>query len=181
MSIDKYNYQNPLVGRYASPRMAELFSSQTRYKTWRELWIALAEAECELGISITNKQINELKKHVNNIDFNEVRKIEKNVRHDVMAHVLAYGKLAKSAAPIIHLGATSCFVTDNADLIIYRDALRLISDRLTDTMRALAKFAQKERNRPAMGYTHMQPAQLTTVGKRAALWLQDFQNADCQK
>ncbi len=169
------SYQNPLAERYSSSRMTEIFSSQIRYKTWRELWIALAEAERELGISITKKQILELKKYVNDIDFNEVSKIEREVRHDVMAHILAYGKKAKSAAPIIHLGATSCFVTDNADLLIYRDALRLVSDRLIDAIRTLSKFVRKEAARPALGYTHLQPAQLTTVGKRAALWLQDLQ------
>ncbi len=168
-------YQNPLTGRYASDKMSELFSSNTRICTWRRMWISLAESEKELGLKITKKQIDELKKFVDKLNLSEASKIEKEVRHDVMAHVLAYGKQAKSAAPIIHLGATSCFVTDNADLIIYRDAMRLISDRLVDVMRALSKFAYKERKRPAQGYTHLQPAQLTTVGKRASLWLQDFQ------
>lgn len=173
--MPKLSYQNPLAERYSSEKMTEIFSPQIRYKTWRQLWIALAEAERELGIKISKKQIDELKKYVDDIDFNEVSKIEREVRHDVMAHVLAYGKKAKAAAPIIHLGATSCFVTDNADIIIYRDALRLISDRLIDLIKTLSKFVKKEAGRPALGYTHLQPAQLTTVGKRAALWLQDFQ------
>jgi len=155
--------------------MSQLFSPQTRYSTWRQLWIALAESEQELGLSITKAQISELKKYADTINFATARKIEKEVRHDVMAHVLAYGKQAKKAAGVIHLGATSCYVTDNADLIIYRDALRLISDRVTDVMRSLASFAMKERARPTLGFTHLQPAQVTTVGKRAALWLQDFQ------
>ena len=168
-------YQNPLTGRYASDKMSELFSSDTRIKTWRRMWISLAESEKELGLNISKKQIDELKKFVDKLNLSEASKIEKEVRHDVMAHILAYGKQAKTAASIIHLGATSCFVTDNADLIIYRDAMRLISDRLVDVMRALSKFAYRERKRPAQGYTHLQPAQLTTVGKRACLWLQDFQ------
>jgi len=168
-------YQNPLVGRYASDNMSELFSENHRIRTWRRMWIALAEAEKELGLKISNKQINELKKFADKLNIPAAKKIERQVRHDVMAHVLAYGKQAKSAAQIIHLGATSCFVTDNADLIIYRDALRLISDRLVDVIRSLSKFASRERKRPAQGFTHLQPAQLTTVGKRASLWLHDFQ------
>ncbi len=175
MTSTETEYRNPLVGRYASERMAALFSPITRCRTWRRLWIALAEAERELGIPISQRQIRELKKHADDVDLDAARKIERSVRHDVMAHVLAYGEQAKLAAPIIHLGATSCFVTDNADLIIYRDALRLVSDRLVVVMRALTKFARRERKRPALGYTHLQPAQLTTVGKRAAMWLQDFQ------
>lgn len=168
-------YSNPLVERYASERMAALFSPQTRYGTWRQLWIALAEAEKELGLPITKTQIDELKKYGDTINFSAARKIEKEVRHDVMAHVLAYGRQAKKAAGIIHLGATSCYVTDNADLIIFRDALRLVCDRLTDVLRSLTSFTMKERARPTLGFTHLQPAQITTVGKRAALWLQDFQ------
>ncbi len=154
--------------------MAALFSAETRYRTWRRIWIALAEAEHALGLNVTPRQIAALRRAADTLNLAAAEKIEREVRHDVMAHVLAFGKQAPIAAGIIHLGATSCDITDNADLIIYRDALRLISDRLADVVRVLARFARRERARPALGYTHLQPAQLTTVGKRAALWLQDF-------
>ena len=168
-------YSNPLPSRYASARMTALFSSRTRCLAWRKLWIALAEAQRELGLPVSAAQIKELKKYADSIDFDQVESIEKEVRHDVMAHVLAYGRKATRAAGIIHLGATSCFVTDNADLMIYRDALRLVSDRVVDVMRSLARFAYARRALPTLGFTHLQPAQITTVGKRASLWLQDFQ------
>lgn len=169
-------YTTPLVQRYAGAHMATLFSHSTRIKTWRKLWIALAEAEKQCGLSITKKQINELKKYVDDLNLEVAAKFERETRHDVMAHVKAYGKQAPAAEGIIHLGATSCYVTDNADLIIYRDALRIISDRLIDLIRPLRSFARKYRALPALGYTHLQPAQLTTVGKRASLWLQDFED-----
>ena len=148
---------------------------QKRLEVWRALWIALADEERKLGLPITEKQVKELEKYATDINFDVAEKYEREVRHDVMAHVKAYGDQAKSAAGIIHLGATSCYVTDNADLIIYRDALRLISDHLVDVMKALSAFANKYRKMPTLGFTHLQPAQLTTVGKRASLWLQDLQ------
>ena len=174
MTNPHLRYENPLADRYASARMAALFSPHTRIRTWRLLWVALAEAERSLGLPISLRQIKDLRAHLDDINFDAARAIEREVRHDVMAHIRAYGLQAPSAAGIIHLGATSCYVTDNADLLIYRDALRLVRDRVADVIRALAAFAHRERTRPALGYTHLQPAQLTTVGKRACLWLQDF-------
>ena len=173
--MSKDYYSNPLVGRYAGEQMSRLFSMQKRLETWRALWIALADEERKLGLPITEKQVKELEKYATDINFEVAEKYEREVRHDVMAHVKAYGDQAKSAAGIIHLGATSCYVTDNADLIIYRDALRIISDHLVDVMKALAAFCDKYKNMPTLGFTHLQPAQLTTVGKRASLWLQDLQ------
>ena len=173
--MSKDYYSNPLVGRYAGEQMSRLFSMQKRLETWRALWIALADEERKLGLPITKKQVEELEKYATDINFDVAEKYEREVRHDVMAHVKAYGDQAKSAAGIIHLGATSCYVTDNADLIIYRDALRIISDHLVDVMKALAAFCDKYKNMPTLGFTHLQPAQLTTVGKRASLWLQDLQ------
>ena len=167
-------YESPLSSRYASEYMKELFSSDTRYKTWRKLWVALAKAEKELGIPITDEQIKEMQNHIDDIDYECVSEREKEVRHDVMAHVYAFGKVAPSAAGIIHLGATSCFVTDNADLILYRDALTYIRDELLKVIANLCDFAEKYKEVPTLGYTHYQPAQLVTVGKRATLWLQDF-------
>ena len=167
-------YESPLSQRYASDYMLGLFSADTRYQTWRKLWIALAEAEHELGLPITKEQVEELKAHVADIDYDVVRAREKEVRHDVMAHVYAYGKVAPKAAGIIHLGATSCYVTDNADLIIYRDALIHIRKQLINVIAALGRFADKYKALPTLGYTHYQPAQLVTVGKRASLWIQDF-------
>lgn len=167
-------YTSPLSARYASRRMQELFSDETRYGTWRSLWLSLARAEREMGLPISSGQIEELAAHVSDIDFETVRLREKEVRHDVMAHIYAYGKAAPGAAGIIHLGATSCFVTDNADLIIYRDALRLIRVELVSLCRSLSAFADKYKSLPTLGYTHYQPAQLVTVGKRAALWLGGF-------
>lgn len=167
-------YESPFSARYASREMKKLFSADTRYQTWRRLWLALAKAEKALGLPITEEQIKELSWHVTDIDYDLVRKREKEVRHDVMAHVYAYGKAAPGAAGIIHLGATSCYVTDNADLIIYRDALRLIRAELSAVIANLCDFAEKYKSTPTLGYTHYQPAQLVTVGKRATLWLQDF-------
>ncbi len=167
-------YESPLASRYASDYMLGLFSADMRYRTWRKLWVSLARAEMKLGLPITEEQVADLEAHTNDIDYMCVRQREKEVRHDVMAHVYAYGKVASSAAGIIHLGATSCYVTDNADLVIYRDALRYIRKELVKVIANLAKFADKYKSVPTLGYTHYQPAQLVTVGKRATLWMQDF-------
>ena len=170
----KNRYESPLASRYASAYMLELFSPDVRYRTWRKLWVSLAEAEMKLGLPISAEQVAELKAHVGDIDYDCASRREKEVRHDVMAHVYAFGQAAPSAAGIIHLGATSCYVTDNADLVIYRDALRYIRGELLKVIANLADFAQKYKDVPALGYTHYQPAQLVTVGKRATLWMQDF-------
>ncbi len=167
-------YETPLGSRYASDEMMRLFSADTRYRTWRKLWVELARAEMELGLPVTRDQVDELAAHVEDIDYECVRQREREVRHDVMAHVYAYGKAAPSAAGIIHLGATSCYVTDNADLVIYRDALKLLRGSLLGVMKNLCDFAEKTKAIPTLGYTHYQPAQPVTVGKRASLWLQDF-------
>lgn len=167
-------YQSPLASRYASDYMLGLFSQDTRYTTWRKLWVALAKAEQREGLDIGEEQISQLEEHVGDIDYECVAEREKQVRHDVMAHVYAYGKVAPLAAGIIHLGATSCYVTDNADLIIYRDALRYVREQLLSVIANLSDFADRYKGVPTLGYTHYQPAQLTTVGKRATLWIQDF-------
>lgn len=167
-------YESPLSSRYASDFMLQQFSSDTRYQTWRKLWVSLAKAEKELGLPITEMQIRDLQEHIEDIDYDVVKQREKEVRHDVMAHVYAYGKAAPSAAGIIHLGATSCYVTDNADLVIYRDALKYIRKELLKVIANLADFAEEYKAMPTLGYTHYQPAQLVTVGKRATLWMQDF-------
>ncbi len=167
-------YESPLSTRYASQYMLKLFSSDTRYTTWRRLWAALARQEMRLGLPITEAQVSELEAHINDIDYDCVSERERLVRHDVMAHVYAYGKVAPSAAGIIHLGATSCYVTDNADLIIYRDALLYLRKELLEVVGNLADFGDKYKALPTLGYTHYQPAQLVTVGKRAMLWAQDF-------
>ena len=169
-----YYYESPLSSRYASDYMLRLFSPETRTLTWRKLWVSLAKAEMELGLPITREQVDELAAHVTDIDDECIRQREKEVRHDVMAHVYAFGKAAPSAAGIIHLGATSCYVTDNADLILYRDGLRYLRGELLKVIANLTDFAQQYKALPTLGYTHYQPAQLVTVGKRAALWLQDF-------
>lgn len=170
----KNQYESPLSSRYASDYMKELFSSDTRYQTWRKLWVALARAEMKLGLPVTESQVKELEAHIDDIDYDCVSRREKEVRHDVMAHVYAYGKVAPTAAGIIHLGATSCYVTDNADLIIYRDALIYLRKELLTVIKNLAEFAEKYKAMPTLGYTHYQPAQLVTVGKRATLWMQDL-------
>ncbi len=167
-------YESPLSSRYASEYMLKLFSADTRFGTWRRLWVSLAKAERALGLPITEEQIKELEAHTDDIDYECVAEREKEVRHDVMAHVYAYGKAAPSAAGIIHLGATSCYVTDNADLIIYRDALRYLRGELLGVLLNLSRFAEKYKSTPTLGYTHYQPAQPVTVGKRATLWMQDF-------
>ncbi len=167
-------YESPFSSRYASPYMLGLFSPDTRYQTWRRLWVALARAERALGLPITEAQVADLEAHLTDIDYACVSAREKEVRHDVMAHVYAYGKAAPSAAGIIHLGATSCYVTDNADLILYRDGLRYLRGELLKVIANLASFAEQYKAMPTLGYTHYQPAQLVTVGKRATLWMQDF-------
>ena len=172
----KEQYESPLSSRYASDYMLQLFSEDTRYKTWRKLWAALAKTEHELGLPITKEQVCELEANIDNIDYLCVKKREKEVRHDVMAHVYAYGQAAPLAAGIIHLGATSCYVADNGDLIIYRKALFYLRKELLKVVANLAAFADKYKSLPTVGYTHYQPAQLVTVGKRAALWIQDFVN-----
>ena len=169
---EKYN--SPLSSRYASEYMLHLFSQEKRIQIWRRLWVALARAEHKLGLPVTAQQVTELENHIEDIDFACAAAWEKEVRHDVMAHVYAYGKVAPSAAGIIHLGATSCYVTDNADLILYREGLRYLRQELLGVMANLAAFAKEYRAMPTLGYTHYQPAQLVTVGKRATLWLQDF-------
>lgn len=170
----KDKYESPFSSRYASDYMTGLFSPDTRYRTWRRLWVELARAESALGLPITPEQVAELETHVNDIDYNVVSAREKEVRHDVMAHVYAYGLAVPKAAGIIHLGATSCYVTDNADLILYRDGLCYLRGELLKVMKNLALFANRYKALPTLGYTHYQPAQLVTVGKRASLWLQDF-------
>ncbi len=172
--MDNGVYQNPLITRYASKAMSENFSDEKRFKLWRKLWIALAESEMELGLNITKSQIEEMKKFAEDINFEQAEKYEREVRHDVMAHVHAFGDQAKSAMPIIHLGATSCFVDCNSELIILWDALEIIKAKLVNIIDKLSKFAIKYKDTPTLGFTHLQPAQLTTVGKRATLWLQDL-------
>ncbi len=168
------HYENPLITRYASDEMSRLFSPQHKHSTWRRLWVALAEAEAELGLAVTPTQIAELKAHVDDIDFDVAATYEKQLRHDVMAHVHAYGDQCPGAKPIIHLGATSCFVTDNTDLIILREALTLVCDKVAATIDVLGKFAAEYRDLPTLGFTHLQPAQPTTVGRRACLWAYDL-------
>lgn len=167
-------YESPLSSRYASDRMLRLFSAWRRIETWRRLWTELARAERDLGLPIRDEQVVELEAHISDIDFACAEAREREVRHDVMAHVYAYGEAAPSAAGIIHLGATSCYVTDNADLILYREGLGYLRDELLKTLAALADFAEKYKGLPTLGYTHYQPAQLVTVGKRATLWMQDL-------
>jgi adenylosuccinate lyase len=167
-------YSSPLSERYASAAMLELWSPGTRYGLWRRLWLALAESEKELGVEIPDDAIRQMREKLDDIDFDTVAKYEKRFRHDVMAHVHAFGDVAPKAKPFIHLGATSAYVTDNADLILMRRALDLLRTRLLDVLRSLAGFAEEWRARPTLGYTHLQPAQLTTVGKRATLWMQDL-------
>ena len=172
---DNTVYENPLITRYASREMSENFSDLKRFRLWRKLWIALAESEMELGLNITQSQIDEMKKYADDINFDVAAKYEREVRHDVMAHVHAFGDQAKSAMPIIHLGATSCFVDCNSELIIMYDALRIIKNKLVNVMDKLRTFALRYKDLPTLGFTHLQPAQLTTVGKRATLWLQDLE------
>ena len=172
--MSKDRYESPLASRYASEFMLHLFSQDARIQTWRRLWVALARAEHNLGLPVTAEQVAELEAHITDIDYETAAQREKEVRHDVMAHVYTYGKAAPSAAGIIHLGATSCYVTDNADVILYREGLRYLRGELLAVMANLSRFAAQYKATPTLGYTHYQPAQLVTVGKRATLWLQDF-------
>jgi adenylosuccinate lyase len=167
-------YDNPLISRYASREMAALWSDQRKSSTWRKLWVWLAEAEAELGLPITAGQIAELKAAVDTIDFDAAKRYERKLRHDVMAHVHAYGDQCPTARPIIHLGATSCYVTDNTDLILIREALQMIAGRLAAVIVALGDFAEQHRDLATLGFTHFQPAQPTTVGRRACLWAYDL-------
>lgn len=167
-------WQSPLVARYASNAMAELLSDETKFRTWRRLWLALAESEQELGLPITDAQLDELRAHQDDIDHELAAKYERELRHDVMAHVHALGDVAPLARPIVHLGATSCFVGDNTDLIVIRGALDLLIPKLAGVLRQLADFAATHAELPTLGFTHYQPAQLTTVGKRACLWMQEL-------
>ena len=178
MSTDRYN--SPLSERYASKEMQYIFSPDMKFRTWRKLWIALAETEMELGLSedgkpvITQEQIDELKSHVDDINYEVAKEREKQVRHDVMSHVYAYGQQCPKAAGIIHLGATSCYVGDNTDIIVMDEALKLVRKKLVNVMAELAKFADTYKDLPTLAFTHFQPAQPTTVGKRATLWAQEF-------
>lgn len=167
-------YSTPLNSRYASKEMSFLFSDDMKFTTWRKLWVALAECEKELGLNITEEQVNELKANIYNINYEEAIKREKEVRHDVMSHVYAYGLQCPSAKGIIHLGATSCYVGDNTDVIIMKEALLLIKKKIVSVLALLKEFSLKYKNMPTLGFTHFQPAQLTTVGKRATLWMQDL-------
>ena len=172
MATDRYS--SPLSERYASKEMQFIFSQDKKFRTWRKLWIALAESEKELGLNITDEQINELKAHIDDVDYEAAAAYEKKLRHDVMAHVHAYGDQCPNAKGIIHLGATSCYVGDNTDIIIMREALELIRKRLVVCIAKLTEFADEYKAMPTLGFTHFQPAQLVTVGKRATLWLQDL-------
>ena len=175
MATDRYS--SPLSERYASREMQFIFSQDMKFRTWRKLWIALAEIEQELGIPITDEQIAELKAHAEDINYEEARAREKVVRHDVMSHVYAYGLQCPKAKGIIHLGATSCYVGDNTDIIIMREALKLVRKKLINVLAKLAAFADEYKAMPTLGFTHFQPAQPTTVGKRATLWMQEFELA----
>lgn len=171
---DRTLYTSPLADRYASRAMLTLWGPQLRYGLWRRLWLALAETQQSLGIAIPDAALDDMRAHLDDIDFEAVAVYEKKFRHDVMAHVHAFGDVAPAARKFIHLGATSCFVTDNAELILMRRGLHLLRDKLIDSLEALGVFAREWKDEPALGYTHLQPAQLTTVGKRATLWMQDI-------
>lgn len=167
-------YSNPLVERYGSKEMLYVFSPEMKFSTWRKLWIALAESEQELGLAITDEQLQQMKDQVKNIDFEAAARYEKEFRHDVMAHVHAFGDVAPAAKPIIHLGATSAFVGDNTDIIQHKEGLQIIKKKLVNVMYLLGNFADENKGLPTLGFTHYQPAQLTTVGKRATLWIQSL-------
>ena len=174
MSGNIKSYESPFCTRYASEEMQYIFSADKKFTTWRKLWVALARAEMKLGLPVTEEQVKQLEEHVFDIDYDVAQEREKICRHDVMAHVFTYGKACPDAAGIIHLGATSCYVGDNTDVIIMRDALTVVRRKLLNVMNNLAKFADEYKNMPCLGYTHLQPAQLTTVGKRATLWLNEL-------
>ncbi len=167
-------YENPLISRYSSREMSRLWSAQKKFSTWRRLWVALAEAQQELGLAITDEQVAELKEHTDDIDFEAAAKYERDLRHDVMAHIHAYKDVCPTAGPVIHLGATSCYVTDNTDLLVLRDALEMVCQRVAAVIDSLAGFAAQHRDLACLGFTHLQAAQPTTVGKRASLWAYDF-------
>lgn len=172
--MEKLKYEHPLTDRYASKEMSFIWSPAKKFSTWRRLWVALAEAEKDLGLNITDEQIDEMKAHIHDIDFELAEQKEKEMRHDVMAHIHAFGTAAPSAMPIIHLGATSCFVGDNTDIIQMKEALVLVRSKMVRLLHVMKGFAEKYAALPALGYTHCQPAQLTTVGKRMVMWMQDF-------
>ena len=174
--MSRTHYESPLCSRYSSDAMQRLFSADHRYQTWRRLWVELAHAQHELGLPVSARQVADLEEHITDIDYELEAQKEAELRHDVMAHIHTYGECCPEARGIIHLGATSCYVTDNADLIIYREALTYIRSELIQVMRQLADFAAKYKSMPTLGYTHCQPAQLVTVGKRACLYLQDFES-----
>ena len=171
---DTSTYESPFCTRYASKEMQYVFSADKKFTTWRKLWVALARAEMKLGLPVTEAQVKQLEEHINDIDYDVAAEREKQVRHDVMAHVYAYGQVCPDAEGIIHLGATSCYVGDNTDIIIMRDALNVVRRKLINVMNNLAKFANEYKAMPCLAYTHLQPAQLTTVGKRATLWLNEL-------
>ena len=168
------SYANPLISRYASAKMSRIFGSQKKFGTWRKLWLSLAESQKELGLAINDAQLTEMRANVDCIDFGKAAEYEKKLRHDVMAHVHTFADACPTAAPIIHLGATSCFVTDNTDLILFKEALQFVSQRLAQVIFRLAEFADEQKSLSCLGFTHLQPAQPTTVGKRACLWIQDL-------
>ena len=174
MSKDYNSYESPFCTRYASEEMQYVFSQQKKFGTFRRLWVALARAEMKLGLNITQEQVDQLEANVDNIDFAVAEAREKEVRHDVMSHVYAYGKVCPDAAGVIHLGATSCYVGDNTDIIIMRDAMKIVHRKLVNVLANLAGFAEKYKSMPCLAYTHLQPAQLTTVGKRATLWMNEL-------
>lgn len=170
----KDTYESPLSARYADKEMKYLFSPDKKFRTWRRLWIALAESEMELGLPVTQEQIDEMKAHQDDINYEVAEAREKEVRHDVMSHVYAFGVQCPKAEPIIHLGATSCYVGDNTDIIIMTEALKIVEEKLVNVLRVLSKFARGQKDQPTLAFTHFQPAQPTTVGKRATLWMQDL-------
>ena len=178
------SYESPFCTRYASKEMQFIFSADKKFSTWRRLWVALARAEMKLGLNVTQEQVDELSAHIEDIDYAKAAEYEKKFRHDVMAHVHTYGEACPKASGIIHLGATSCYVGDNTDIIIMRDALKVVKRKLVKVIDQLAKFADKYKALPCLAYTHLQPAQLTTVGKRATLWcnelLYDLEDLDFQ-
>ena len=172
--MNRSNYESPLSSRYASNKMQYIFSPDKKFSTWRRLWVALARAEMELGLPVTQEQVDELEAHVDGIDYEMTAKKERELRHDVMAHIHTYGALCPKAMPIIHLGATSCYVGDNTDIIIMREGLVLVRDQLVRVLSALAQFSDKYKSLPTLGFTHFQAAQLVTVGKRATLWMNEL-------
>ena len=167
-------YESPLSSRYASDEMQYIFSPDKKFSTWRRLWVALARAEMELGLPVTQEQIDEMEAHLTDIDYDLAARKERELRHDVMAHIHTFGALCPKAMPIIHLGATSCYVGDNTDIIIMREGLHLIRDKLVRVLKRLSEFADKYKSLPTLGFTHFQAAQLVTVGKRATLWMNEL-------